>query len=51
MVTAIVLFGWTCIIGFVVLAACLTNDSDDDWTSSKAYKDLNDTMLNRNEDV
>ena len=51
MVTAIVLFGWTCIIGAVVLVAYLTNDSDDDWTSSKAYKDLNDTMLNRNEDV
>ena len=51
MVEAIALFGWTCIIGFVVLAACLTNDSDDDWTNSKAYKDLNETMLNRNEDV
>ena len=51
MVTAIALFGWACIVGFVVLAACLTNDSDDDWTSSKAYKDLNETMLNRNEDV
>ena len=51
MVTAITLFGWTCIIGFVVLVACLTNDSDDNWTSSKAYKDLNETMLNRNEDV
>ena len=49
MVTAIALFGWTCIIGFVVLMADLT--SDDDWTSSKAYKDLNETMLNRNEDV
>ena len=51
MVTAIVLFGWTCIIGAVVLAACLTNDSDDDWVNSKVYKDLNETMLNRNEDV
>ena len=51
MVEVIALFGWTCIIGFVVLAACLTNDSDDDWTSSKAYKDLNETMLNREEDV
>ena len=51
MVEVIALFGWSCIIGFVVLAAGLTNDSDDDWTSSKAYKDLNDTMLNRNEDV
>ena len=49
MVTAIALFGWACIVGFVVLAACLT--SDDDWTSSKVYKDLNETMLNRNEDV
>ena len=51
MIEAIVLFGWTCIIGAVVLAACLTNDSDDDWTSSKAYKDLNETILDREENV
>ncbi len=51
MVTAIALFGWTCIIGFFVLAIYLVNNSDDNWTSSKAYKDLNETMLNRNEDV
>ena len=50
MVEVIALFGWTCIIGFFVLAACLTSD-DDDWVNSKAYKDLNETMLNRNEDV
>ena len=48
MITAITLFGWTCIIGFVVLIAYLTSDNDD-WTSSKAYKDLNETMLNRKE--
>ena len=50
MVEAIALFGWTFIIGFVLLAAYLINDTDD-WTNSKAYKDLNETMLNRNEDV
>jgi hypothetical protein len=50
MVEAIALFGWTCIIGFVVLVVYLINDNDDDWTNSKAYKDLNETMLNRNED-
>ena len=51
MVEIFALFGWTCIIGFVVLVAYLTNSNDDDWTNSKAYKDLNETMLNRNEDV
>ena len=51
MVTAIALFGWTCIIGFFLLAIYLVSDNDDDWTNSKAYKDLNETMLNRNEDV
>ena len=50
MVEAITLFGWTCIIGFVVLAAYLTSN-DDDWVNSKAYKDLEETMLNRNENV
>ena len=51
MVTAIALFGWTCIIGFFLLAIYLVSDNNDDWTNSKAYKDLNETMLNRNEDV
>ena len=50
MVTAITLFGWTCIIGFFLLAIYLVSDNND-WTNSKAYKDLNETMLNRNEDV
>ena len=49
MVEAIALFGWTCIIGFVVLAAYLT--SENDFHNSKVYKDLNETMLNRNEDI
>ena len=49
MVTAIALFGWTCIIGFFILAIYLVNDNDD-WTNSKAYKDLNETMLNRRDD-
>jgi|TARA_Y100000310_G_scaffold204064_1_gene204341 hypothetical protein len=39
---------WCGLIGFVYLVT-LTND--DDWSSSKVYKDLNETMLNRNEDV
>ena len=50
MVEAITLFGWTCIIGFVVLAAYLTSN-DDDWVNSKAYKDLEETILNRNEEI
>ena len=49
MIEAIALFGWTCIIGFVVLAAYLT--SENDCRSSKVYKDLEETILNRNEDV
>ena len=32
MVTAITLFGWTCIIGFFLLAIYLVSDNDDDWT-------------------
>ena len=31
MVTAIVLFGWTCIIGFVVLVVYLINNNDFMW--------------------
>jgi hypothetical protein len=49
MVEAITLFGWTFIIGFVVLAAYLTSENDS--RNSKVHKDLNETMLNRNEDV
>ena len=40
---------WLFLIGFLVLAAFIT--SDNDVTDTKAYKDLNETMLNRNEDV
>ena len=38
------------ILGLLLLAH-FAEDNDDDWTNSKAYKDLNETMLNRNEDV
>ena len=48
MVTAITLFGWTCIIGFFLLAIYLVNDNND-WTNSKAYKDLNETNINLHE--
>ena len=50
MVTAIALFGWTCIIGFFLLAIYLVSDNND-WTNSKAYKDLNETILDREENV
>ena len=47
---AMVGFTWLFLIGFVVLAACVVNDNNG-FSNSKAYKDLNETMLNRNEDV
>tara|TARA_Y100001963_G_scaffold138278_1_gene202864 strand:+ start:464 stop:619 length:156 start_codon:yes stop_codon:yes gene_type:complete len=50
MIEAITLFGWICIIGFVLLVIYLVNNDNDDWTNSKAYRDLNETMLNREED-
>ena len=40
MVTAITLFGWTFIIGFVVLAAYLTSENDS--RNSKVHKDFAD---------
>ena len=49
MIDIIVLFGWTFIIGVFVLGAYLT--SENDFKNSKAYKDLNETILNRNENI
>ena len=49
MIDVIVLFGWTFIIGVFVLGVYLT--AEDDFKNSKAYKDLNETILNRNENV
>ena len=40
---------WCFIVGFVVLAAYVTNDNN--VTNTKVYNDLNETMLNRNENV
>ena len=40
---------WMFIIGFFVLAAYIT--SDNDVSNAKAYKELEETILNRNEDV
>ena len=47
---AMVGFTWLFLIGGLFLAACVVND-DSGFQNSKAYKDLNETMLNRNEDV
>ena len=47
---AMVGFTWLFLIGGVFLAACVVNDNND-FQNSKAYKDLNETMLNRNENV
>jgi len=40
---------WMFIIGFICFAAYVVDDTD--VTKTKAYKDLNDTILNRNEEV
>ena len=40
---------WMFIIGFFILAAYIT--SDNDISQTKAYKDWEETILNRNEDV
>ena len=40
---------WMGIIGFFVLAAYVTSDVTD--YNSRAYRDLDETMLNRNEDI
>ena len=47
---AMVGFTWLFIIGGLFLVACVVND-DSGFQNSKAYKDLNETMLNRNEDI
>ena len=44
-----VILTWCGIIGFIYLLANVT--SDDDWSNSKVYKDLNETILNRNEEI
>ena len=40
---------WMFIIGFLVFTAYMLDDGPD--YNSKAYRDLEDTILNRNEDV
>ena len=40
---------WMFIIGFICFAAYMTNDGFD--YNSKAYKDLEETILNRNEEI
>jgi hypothetical protein len=46
---ALVGLTWLFLIGFVVLAAYIVSDEPD--YNSKVYKDLNETILNRNEDI
>jgi len=46
---AMVGFTWLFIIGFIVLAACITSDNTN--YNSKVYKDLEETIRNRNENV
>ena len=40
---------WMFIIGFICFAAYVVNDND--ISKTKAYKDWEETILNRNEDV
>ena len=40
---------WCFLIGFFLLTAYLTDDGPD--YSSKAYRDLDETILNRNEEI
>ena len=47
---AMVGFTWLFLIGFFVLAAVVVSDNND-FRNSKAYKDLEETMLNRNEEI
>ena len=47
---AMVGFTWLFMIGFLVFTAVVVSDNND-FSNSKAYKDLNETMLNRNEDI
>ena len=46
---AMVGFTWLFIIGFLCVTAHIINDNPN--YNSKAYKDLDETMLNRNEDI
>ena len=47
---AMVGFTWLFIIGFVCFAAYVCSD-DNGFRNSKAYRDLEETILNRNEDI
>ena len=46
---AMVGFTWLFIIGFFIFAAYICSDEPD--YSSKAYRDLDETILNRNEEI
>ena len=47
---AMVGFTWLFLLGFLVLAAYVVSD-DNDFRNSKAYSDLNETILNREENI
>ena len=47
---ALVGLTWMFIIGFLVLSAYVIGNDGPDY-NSKAYRDLDETILNRNEDV
>ena len=40
---------WCFVWGFIYIVAIITDDKD--MSNTKMYKDLNETMLNRNEEV
>ena len=40
---------WSFIIGFICLTAYVVDDTD--VTKTKVYRDLEETILNRNEDI
>ena len=46
---AMVGFTWLFIIGFICFTAYIV--SDDDVSKTKVHKDLEETILNRNEDI
>ena len=48
-IMALVGLTWMGIIGFLVFTASVV--SDNDVTKTKAYRDLEETMLNRNEEI
>ena len=43
------ILAWSFIIGFIILAAYVIGDDTD--YNSKAYRDLDETIKNRNEDI